>query len=945
MCLSVSISISAFPDHKSKVFSIALMVASARFRRLFLTGAGYTLFMPALVKVYTEQPAHLGIRSAVEYAISRFYVLHKEAFLYQSIHILGQIAMLPEVDIVPFSKGIFDIFASLRKQTTPPSADVAGIHGVNKAEEREAYLFHTADETPQTFLAAMRRKDSQSGGLHMIMQLSLDYEEAPLNMDDFVRLLLTVIAHDLTISRAQHFLRLLRYISPYLYNASASTRIILADGIMALGIIFTKAFSKPRGGELPKPLPEPEDEPIFAAGSGLENLVNEATKLPSESKTIRMDFLYLVLAFGQAGGIVSPLLAAQAIDVTRSLLKDWAEAGFHDLAVYLNDLVKMLFIREEALGVKGVVAVLHRLAPIFHAFMMVDFTGVFSTILRILPVPLYSHDPAFAQVIVGDICSAGLAACDLAASENRLMELPYRPTFVCLLAEAVFLHDVDIIAELEKRQPTHQFLAGVILPLVLVMKTGAQIVPDSTRDDFHRRMLTNAWIRLLFYSISACQRSQRDRNDAVSVSGLIRSKSSDGRTQESSSGKAHLSTLAIGLQVIKVIIVRGADNISSVPRLGIWERLASFLQALLSDGNADFALNQEPSSTATTPTGSPRSSTQFDIPGSSSGYNLFVSTSSSLIPPGSPLFPQNHPKPFCRPRFIDYLLWSMLEFVCAYRSPLRMQLKLLATEKVLAINRELCHGTRPSSTSFPSSPSVRRMSVSIGLRARHRASARIASSPDSSPYLHPSQSNLSPSPSYLSPSPSRLSPSPTIPYANLTPSPSALDIPPVNARRPGYAISPVTPQERAPNWPKIVHLGPTSPSALLSAPSPLIGLGLRRNSRASTFQTDPSTRSHSAAIQSQPLCQATYRRIRDVQAFLGYRDLLPLPSAKSKAEMDDGGDPFLVAWTKSRAIASIVQESNALLEEFDDSSQNETSSITFDIEPSTPIATTVVPLS
>jgi hypothetical protein len=70
-----------------------------------------------------------------------------------------------------------------------------------------------------------------------------------------------------------------------------------------------------------------------------------------------------------------------------------------------------------------------------------------------------------------------------------------------------------------------------------------------------------------------------------------------------------------------------------------------------------------------------------------------------------------------------------------------------------------------------------------------------------------------------------------------------------------------------------------------------------------------------------------------------------LPSAKSKAELDDGGDPFLVAWTKSRAIASIVQESNALLEEFDDSSQNETSSITFDIEPSTPIATTVVPLS
>jgi hypothetical protein len=106
--------------------------------------------MPALVKVYTEQPAQLGIRSAVEYAISRFYVLHKEAFLYQSIHIIGQIAMLPEVEAASFSKGVFDMFASLRKSTTPSSVDVAGIHGVNEAEEREAYIFHAADERPQT---------------------------------------------------------------------------------------------------------------------------------------------------------------------------------------------------------------------------------------------------------------------------------------------------------------------------------------------------------------------------------------------------------------------------------------------------------------------------------------------------------------------------------------------------------------------------------------------------------------------------------------------------------------------------------------------------------------------------------------------------------------------------------------------------------------------------
>jgi hypothetical protein len=885
------------------------MVASARFKRLFLTGAGYTLFIPALVKVYTEQPAHIGIRSAIEYAISRFYILHKEAFLYQSIHIIGQLAMLPDVEMASFSKGVFDIFASLRKSATPSVDDIAGIHGVNDIEEREAYLFHTADETPQTFIAAIRRKESVQSGLHMILQLPHDYGEARLNMDNFVRLLLTVIAHDLTISRAQYFLRFLRCISPYLYNASGSTRAILTDGIVALGSIFTKAFSKPKGGELPKPLPEQKDEPLFAGSPGLENLVKETTRIPSDSKIMRMDFLYLVLAFGQAGGMVSPLLAAQAIDVTRSLLKDCSE--FHDLAVYLNDFVKMLFIREEALGVTGVVAVLHRLAPIFHAFMMVDFSGVFETLLRILPIPVYSHDPAFANVIVGDICSAGLAACDLAASEDRLMDLPCRSTFVRLLAETVFLRDVDIIGELLKRRPTNEFLAGIILPLVLVMKTGEQIVPDSTRTDFHRRMLTNAWMRLLFYSISACQKSQRDGSDAIGITASTRSKSSDRRMQEGSSRKSHLSILAISLQVIKVIIVRGADDISSLTRLGVWERLASFLQVTLVEGNADFALKQEPSSTATTPTASPRSSNQFEVPGSNSGYNLFVSTSSSLNPTGSPLLSQERPKSFAHPRLIDYCLWSMLEFVCVYRSPLRMQLKLLATEKVLAVNQDLRQGTRLNKGSFSRSPSLRRISASIGLRTRHRASTRDGPtpSPDSSPYLHPS--NLSPS---LSPSPSRLSPSPTIPPTNLVPSP-VLDIPPVNERRPGYAISPVA-QERAPNWPKIVHLGPTSPSAFLPTPSPLVGLGLSRFSRAGNSQADSSTRSHTATIRSEPLCEVTYRRIRGVQACLGYRTLLPLPSSKIKSE-DDAEDAFLLAWTQTRAIASIVQETNALLEEFE----------------------------
>ena len=53
---------------RNNILLTALMVASTRFQKLFTPGSGYTLFMPALVKVYVEA-AHPGIRTAIEYDI------------------------------------------------------------------------------------------------------------------------------------------------------------------------------------------------------------------------------------------------------------------------------------------------------------------------------------------------------------------------------------------------------------------------------------------------------------------------------------------------------------------------------------------------------------------------------------------------------------------------------------------------------------------------------------------------------------------------------------------------------------------------------------------------------------------------------------------------------------------------------------------------------------
>jgi hypothetical protein len=129
---------------------------------------------------------------------------------------------------------------------------------------------------------------------------------------------------------------------------------------------------------------------------------------------------------------------------------------------------------------------------------------------------------------------------------------------------------------------------------------------------------------------------------------------------------------------------------------------------------------------------------------------------------------------------------------------------------------------------FSSSPSIRRASASIGMRARHRASARDGPSP--SLIHHLTSIHLNPTcllphlicrphhPDYH-PRPRSLRTFSTISCARHST---------CNVRRPGYAMSPVTPQDRAPNWPKIVHLGPTSAFRTSSRPLTFTWIGLEK---------------------------------------------------------------------------------------------------------------------
>ena len=773
------------------------------------------------------------------------------------------------------------MFYSLRRDNTASTVDVAGIRNANKAQERQALIINTANETPQTFMEAMRRGDSQTDR-QISLHLSDEYETIRLNMDDFVRLFLTVIAHEPTIARARHFLRLLRFLVPHLYNCSTSTRNILAEGIPALGQILTKSFSKPKGGDTGLKVTRREGDNLssFPSKSESEGSFTEKAR-PPDGNQMRLEYLHFILAFGAVGHLTFPVVR-QALDVVKGLFKDWPESNFDTLSTFLSSFVQMLFVREDPPPLKYVVNVLNDLSPILQTYMIaVDFTGVLEAILKLSEIAVYANDIRFSNVVVSEICTAGLAACHLAASKkNFRMTMRYRPALISLLGEAIFLRESDIIGDLEERAPTYRFLSGVILPLVLTMKTDSQLIADGLRTDGHRKVLASAWVRLLFYAMSACQKSRKDEEEVhrsrLGFGGPFRSKQNSRERLEGSFWRSRLPTFMTALQVIKVIIIRGGDDIS-LPRLGIWERLAAFLKTMLAEGNAEFAFWQGSSSATTSPISSPRSSTQFDS--SNSGSNLFLSTSTTDLPrPNSPSAQMKRPISLPRPRMIDYTLWSMLEFIFSYRNPLRMQLKLLVMEKVIALDLELENQERKNSP-FPASPSSPRLSVFS--KPRKHISGLIVPSVESSPLLMPSPSN------------------------NL--SPPMLEIPTV--RRAGYQVSPNSPHERPPGQPKIVHLGPTSSAFSSPMSSPLIGGGLAEGSNVVAKTT---------RIKSPALIQATFRRIRGVQVSMGYNILLLLPGTTRDDATKDGNSAALQTWTKHQALAAVQTETTALLEEFEE---------------------------
>jgi len=841
------------------------MTASARFHRLFTSGGGYTLFIPALFKVYAEAESNEGVRRAIEYSINRFYAVHQEAFVFQTLNMLSHVVMVPEMDGPWIAKQIFLLLSTLKDDAPIHAPDAAGIHGANKTQEQEALMLRTADEKPQAFLALLRKNSGGSQGEDVGVAVPEQYDSSRLSLDNFVRLLLTVIGHNPTIRRAEQFLRLLRLMAPYFYEASSLARGVLLEGIDALSLIFIgRNTGKTKATETSQIHAE-ELTDSFSQAAGASIDASEAAKSPSNFMEMKFEYLSLVTEFSKSGGSFGLQTLRRILDLTKTILRDSDPKDGERAASFLGSFAHDVLLRDTSdLQLRQVLTLLNELGPIFKAYAgAIDFSKMLEVVVRLVEHPIFVNQPSFSLAVVTHFCAAGLEVFDRLASHGLAFSNPFCPVFVRLLCRATLLTGTDVVSLIEQRPITFEFVAGILYPMALNLPSAVEIASDTRwMEAWRRAAIRRTWICLLQQAMQACQGQRVTRtSDKTEKSPPLEYK----RSQEKKGNvmkNCPAATLSIALQILKVIVSKAEDELSSsLPN--IWVQMGLLLKNVLSSGNARFAVPDR----FTSVTSSPQQP--------STGFEPRTSEDSVQLTPLSPRIAASRshspqPPSYSQPFLIDYLLWSMLDFVCRHRSPLMLQLRLFLQEATTTLDGELHAQQAPAirSRRFSYTSVFAKTPQRLGHRSR-------APSPEASPFLIPL----------------RL-------YQG-----DVLLTPPKPERKPGYARTPTSPGGSEGVEPRIVHLGPVQNFDMFSrSPSP--GLG------ESVTKSRKWLQANSTTITSAKLVLATYRRVRAVQRFMGYTDLLPVPDGV-EGSLDDVRD-----WSRGTALNEIEVETADLMEEF-----------------------------
>jgi len=617
--------------------------------------------MPAVFKAYSQSHKGSAIRLAIEYGINRFYAQHEEAFVFQTLDVLSLIIFRKEcADHPQVAQDAFNLLSTLRNTAPQGAPDPAGIHDTNKIQEYESLLVRKAEVEPHNFFEKIR----STSGEAIEVPLTDEPVGKGFSDDDMARLFLTVIAHNPEIRRAQQFLTMFRYFAPHICAASKEARAVVTEGTEALGSILLSKVGRTKLPDSIQSRSEKEldlenfDRPMDS-GAADANHPNS----PSDLLAMRLEYLSLVEALAQTGAHLRPVGFYRVWELVKIIFKEVIVASDH-IAGFLVKWTEASLLRNSMKSSKFILTFLQELAPVLRAmFPTTDLSPVLGTVARLARDPLLSNDSAFLRAVTS-ICSSALDAFNTIIDSDGTISQKVQTSIIELLKACVGVVGEDVLSELERRNPSYEFLSGVVLPFVLSLKTSPQAMAEN--DPAHSKnphTYPRVWVRVLAYAISACQGSVKGPPN------LQGEKEAEENREERLALK-----MAVGLQIIKVVTIRAGDDVTSILP-DVWCRTGMFLRDALKGGSAAFAFSvgdySQPVSPLQSPSVSPRTSMTADQMGA------------LLFPPSRK---SSH---IVRPRVLDYMMWSLFEVLCIHRTQLLLEMRPMMQEKARILEDQL----------------------------------------------------------------------------------------------------------------------------------------------------------------------------------------------------------------------------------------------------------------
>lgn len=489
----------------------ALMLCASRFRRVFAS-IGFVEIMRTVYTTYAFGNA--ATRDAIEYACRSFYRIHQDIFVFQMCMALGA---------DPFdSQAAYNLVDCLSVGDTPQAGVPSGIRGLNNQQEIEA-LLQMLSGGAQVSLSELAKRPT--GREEQQQDTTVSLEPVVFPRHHIVKLIVTVVAANAASERAIKFMNLFASFIPFIKDEKSQE--LLGEAVEVIGRFVYRRKS--------------DDD------TKMQRLLPGEESGPADWDAASRAYVGVVDQFTRSGGKLGAKATRRFLDIVGTALSSTSDGIRSTASSALGALA-----RTELAG-KTPTSFLRDLSPAFRQHITsVDFSRVLESITELIQRDRYQLPDDLVDVVVHSYVEPAIRMLAIASEDSLGFIVPLRRAAVELLGATVFLPGSDSLDVLEQVTSSPGLLAGVILPLTLVVER-----PAGDMD----AQYSGLWVRLIRIVIRP---NLRRALPPLSQAALA----------------------VLSLQILKIVTLRAPDAISSTR--GLWAYLSHTMLTSVSDGNGRF---------------------------------------------------------------------------------------------------------------------------------------------------------------------------------------------------------------------------------------------------------------------------------------------------------------------------------------------------------------------